>query len=121
MNDLESLVQLACEQFAQAHTPSELENAKARFLGKSGALTERMKGLAALAPDERKAAGAAINQAKQAIEAALQARRAALAEAEPGDTLLLSPACASFDQFTSFETRGEAFMALVRDTIAAEA
>jgi phenylalanyl-tRNA synthetase alpha chain len=82
MNDLESLVQLACEQFAQAHTPSELENAKARFLGKSGALTERMKGLAALAPDERKAAGAAINQAKQAIEAALQARRAALAEAE---------------------------------------
>ena len=82
MNDLESLVQLACEQFAQAHTPSELENAKARFLGKSGALTERMKGLAALPPDERKAAGAAINQAKQAIEAALQARRAALAEAE---------------------------------------
>ena len=82
MNDLESLVQLACEQFAQAHTPSELENAKARFLGKSGALTERMKGLAALAPEERKAAGAAINQAKQAIEAALQARRAALAEAE---------------------------------------
>ncbi|TSE37273.1 Phenylalanine--tRNA ligase alpha subunit [Tepidimonas fonticaldi] len=82
MNDLESLVQSAREQFAQAQTPNDLENAKARFLGKSGAITERMKGLAALSPEEKKAAGAAINQAKQAIEAALQARRAELAEAE---------------------------------------
>lgn len=82
MNDLESLVQSAREQFAQAHTPNDLENAKARFLGKSGAITERMKGLAALSPEDKKAAGAAINQAKQAIEAALQGRRAELAEAE---------------------------------------
>ncbi|MFN4104145.1 MAG: phenylalanine--tRNA ligase subunit alpha, partial [Tepidimonas sp.] len=82
MNDLESLVQSAREQFAQAQTPNDLENAKARFLGKSGAITERMKGLAALSPEDKKAAGAATNQAKQAIEAALQARRAELAEAE---------------------------------------
>ncbi|WP_334153471.1 phenylalanine--tRNA ligase subunit alpha [Tepidimonas sp.] len=82
MNDLESLVQSAREQFAQAQTPNDLENAKARFLGKSGAITERMKGLAALSPEDKKAAGAAINQAKQAIEAALQARRAELAKAE---------------------------------------
>ena len=61
MNDLESLVQSAREQFAQAQTPNDLENAKARFLGKSGAITERMKGLAALSPEEKKAAGAAIN------------------------------------------------------------
>ena len=39
---------------------------------------------------------------------------AALEEAEPGDTLLLAPACASFDQFSSFEARGEMFEALVR-------
>ncbi|TSE26376.1 Phenylalanine--tRNA ligase alpha subunit [Tepidimonas sediminis] len=82
MNDLDTLVQAARTQFAQARTAPELENAKARFLGKSGALTERMKGLAALSPEDRKAAGAAINAAKQAIEAALQARRAELAEAE---------------------------------------
>ena len=39
---------------------------------------------------------------------------AAVAEAEPGDTVLLAPACASFDQFADFEARGEAFRTLVR-------
>jgi phenylalanyl-tRNA synthetase alpha chain len=82
MNDLENLVAEARSQFEQASTPAALENAKARFLGKTGSITERMKGLAKLAVEDKKAQGAAINQAKQAIEAALEARRAALAEAE---------------------------------------
>jgi UDP-N-acetylmuramoylalanine--D-glutamate ligase len=43
---------------------------------------------------------------------------AALAEAVEGETVLLAPACASFDQFASFEARGEAFEALVRDATA---
>ena len=43
---------------------------------------------------------------------------AAAAEAQPGDTVLLAPACASFDQFADFEARGEAFRALVRPLLA---
>ena len=59
-----------------------LEQAKARFLGKQGALTELLKALGGLSPDERKAAGARVNEAKQAVEGALKMRRDLLQEAE---------------------------------------
>ncbi len=82
MNDLDDLVTAAQADFAQAATPADLENAKARFLGKAGRLTELLKGLAALAADEKKTRGAAINATKQRVEAALNARRQSLADAE---------------------------------------
>ena len=82
MNELDSLVASAQALFAQSTTPADLENAKAQFLGKSGRITELMKGLGALSVEEKKSQGAVINVAKQAIEAALQARRQALADAE---------------------------------------
>ncbi len=82
MNDLETLVASAQADFDAAPTPAELENAKARFLGKAGRVTELLKGLASATPDEKKTRGAEINQAKQRIEALLTARRQALAEAE---------------------------------------
>jgi UDP-N-acetylmuramoylalanine--D-glutamate ligase len=44
-----------------------------------------------------------------------RAVRHAASVASPGDVVLLSPACASFDQFANFEARGDAFRALVRD------
>ncbi len=82
MTDLNAIVDTAKAAFAQAVTPADLENAKALFLGKSGRMTELMKGMAALSVEEKKSTGAAINLAKQAIEAALTERRQALADAE---------------------------------------
>ena len=81
MTDLQPLVDDALAEFARSSAPAELEDAKARFLGKAGRITGHLKALGALPPDEKKARGAEINAAKQAIEAALTARRDALAEA----------------------------------------
>ncbi len=82
MTELQDLVDQAERAFADVDQAAALEDAKARFLGKSGAITALMKELAQLAPDQKRARGAAINLAKQAVEHALQARREALAEAE---------------------------------------
>ena len=82
MNELDSLVDTARAAFAQAAAPAELENAKAQFLGKAGRITELMKGMAQLPADEKKLRGAAVNVAKQAIEAALGERRQQLADEE---------------------------------------
>jgi UDP-N-acetylmuramoylalanine--D-glutamate ligase len=60
---------------------------------------------------EKALAGAATIERAQTMEAAV-ARAAALAR--PGDTVLLSPACASFDQYRNYEERGRDFAALAR-------
>jgi phenylalanyl-tRNA synthetase alpha chain len=82
MNELVQLIAEAESQFAAAPTPAALEDAKARFLGKGGRVTELLKALGALPVEEKKVRGAEINQAKAQIEALLTARREALAEAE---------------------------------------
>jgi len=82
MDDLASIVTQACAEFDGCVDPAALENAKAKYLGKLGALTELLKGLGKLPAADRPAAGAAINVAKQTLEAALDARRTALAEAK---------------------------------------
>ncbi len=82
MNELSSVVDSATAAFLQATTPADLENAKALFLGKSGRVTELMKGMSSLSVNEKKSRGAAINLAKQAIEAALNQRRQALVDVE---------------------------------------
>ena len=67
--------------------------------------------------------GAAEDKIAEAVEGATRIVRSgtlekavatAWAEAEPGDTVLLAPACASFDQFKSYEDRGRVFKDLVR-------
>jgi len=61
---------------------NSLANAKARFLGKDGLLTARLKALGGLSPEARSAQGKALNQIKQAIEAKLALRQKALEQAE---------------------------------------
>jgi phenylalanyl-tRNA synthetase alpha chain len=56
----------------------DLEQVKARFLGKAGSLTELLKGLGKLPAEEKPKAGAAINEAKAKVEGMLQARREAI-------------------------------------------
>jgi phenylalanyl-tRNA synthetase alpha chain len=82
MDDLAKVVAAALTDFEAAVDPAALENAKAKYLGKSGALTTHLKTLGTLAPVERAAAGARINAAKAQLEDALNARRAAIADAK---------------------------------------
>ncbi len=79
---VDDLVSQAQERFAAASDAAALENAKARFLGKEGALTVLLKALGKLEPEQKREMGARINQAKQQVEELLNLRRAALAQAE---------------------------------------
>jgi phenylalanyl-tRNA synthetase alpha chain len=81
LHDLESIVSRALAAFRAAGDAASLENAKARFLGRTGDLAASQAALKSLSVEERKAFGARFNSAKQAIEAALEARRGELARA----------------------------------------
>jgi phenylalanyl-tRNA synthetase alpha chain len=82
MTDLDRLVRDAEVAFAKAADPAALENAKALFLGKNGALTEQLKALGQADPHAKKSLGIAINAAKDQIESLLVSRRSAMAQAE---------------------------------------
>lgn len=77
--DMLQLSRLAWKDFATCRDGPSLENAKAKYLGKAGAVTELLKGMAALTAEEKKTRGAEINALKSAVESALKARRDALA------------------------------------------
>ena len=81
MTDIESLSKLALADIAAAATPDALEALRVGLLGKSGSITAQLKALGALPGDQRKAAGEAINRARDAISEALSARKAALDDA----------------------------------------
>lgn len=87
MQSPSDIVSEARTAFAAATSVAELEQAKARFLGKAGALTDLLKGLGKLSAEERPAAGVAINEAKGAVEALLKGRRDAILAAELADRL----------------------------------
>jgi phenylalanyl-tRNA synthetase alpha chain len=82
MDDLSGIVARALADFAAARDPASLENAKARYLGRSGELTALQSTLKSLPAEQRRELGARFNAAKQQIEAALEGRRAELADAK---------------------------------------
>ena len=82
MQELELIIAEAQAAVATTATVADLEQAKARFLGKSGTLTALLKGLGKLTADERPKAGAAINAAKQRVEALITSRRDAILAGE---------------------------------------
>ena len=82
MQDLTSLVDEALGEVAASPDLSALDDARVRWLGKKGTLTEQLKSLGGLPAAERPAAGQRINEAKERVQAAIEARREALGRAE---------------------------------------
>ncbi len=82
MQDLTSLVSEALGEVARCAELAALDEARVRWLGKKGTLTEQLKSLGGLPAAERPAAGQRINEAKDRVHAAIELRREALARAE---------------------------------------
>jgi len=87
LSDLEGIVSRALAAFSAAGDAASLENAKARFIGKSGELTALQSTLKSLSPEQRREFGAKFNAAKQTIEQALEARRGELADRKLAERL----------------------------------
>jgi phenylalanyl-tRNA synthetase alpha chain len=81
MSDIESLSTQALSDIASAQTPDALEFLRVALLGKSGSVTAQLKQLGTLPGDQRKAAGEAINVARDAIAKALSERKILLEDA----------------------------------------
>jgi phenylalanyl-tRNA synthetase alpha chain len=78
MQDVDTIVSEALEIFGGIDDADALEQVKARYLGKAGALTQLSKTLGKLDPAERPAMGSRINAAKEKLEEALRLRREAI-------------------------------------------
>ena len=81
-NDIESLITKAKTDLAAASDLNVLDQIRVQYLGKKGVLTEQLKALKDVAPEQRKEAGQAINKAKQDLQQSIEARKKALQQAE---------------------------------------
>jgi len=82
VSDLAGLTEQALQEVAASDQLAALDEVRVRWLGKKGSLTEQLKSLGALPATERPAAGQKINEAKERVQAALEARKTSLEKAE---------------------------------------
>ena len=78
MESLEHLAAAARQAIAVAQDIAALEELRVQYLGKKGSLTEQLKGLGQLPPEQRPAAGAEINKVKELLQAEIGVRRETL-------------------------------------------
>ena len=92
MSELDDLLNTAEQEIKATTDLKLLEELRVRYLGKKGLVTEQLKSLGKLSAEERPAAGQRINQVKQAIQSAMEARvndleEAAIAEKLKSETI----------------------------------
>ena len=87
MDELNQLIVQAKKDFASCSKLAELDHIKSKFLGKSGPITEAMKSLASLSPEEKPKKGAEINQVKKQIEVLLETRKQEISNLELNEEL----------------------------------
>ena len=85
--DLNQILTQAKAAAADATSPAGLDEVRVNYMGKKGLLTEQLKQLGKLSPEERPQAGQAINQAKQELQQILNARNDELKQAEMNQQL----------------------------------
>ncbi len=83
MEDLTKLRTQYLDRIAGTGDLASLEQVRVEALGKKGRVTQLMKGLGGLSPEERRAAGQALNQVKDGLAEAIEARRARLEDEAP--------------------------------------
>ena len=81
MSELNELESAALAAVAAATDAAALDDVRVQYLGKKGLLTQQLKQLGGLPPEERPAAGQAINRIKQQVQQAIDARREQLQSA----------------------------------------
>lgn len=87
MDKLEELAAAGRSAIDEARDLTALDAVRVNYLGKKGALTALLKGLSALSPEQRPAAGAQINEVKQELQSLIGERRAALETAAVSERL----------------------------------
>lgn len=75
MDNLAAIQQEALQATQDTGSLEALEQIRIQYLGKNGSITSQMKQLGTLVPEDRKTFGAAVNTVKQAVSAALEARK----------------------------------------------